>query len=246
MSDLTPIITSILAVIGTLITIFLGVRTLLRRPHIIFSLFEKAEISMYNEEDEVKITLVSDPIANEKKFWIGNTAKKTSVFVRYRAPSDNQLGLNTSIDIPFLNTYGTRTKIVDHLKSLEDIQNALEKHFFDRNKRDIPQGRGEYVAVAYGIQKTNQLFIASKPPIEIPLPLPEKRGKELRVCFLRLEIAGDNIPSTTSDGTMIVGDSWNNLSWPTKIETLMSGNKFENLLLRLGIGRKVKVLGSKK
>ena len=235
----------IVPIVGAIVGVLVGIRTLRKRPHIIFSLFKKAEISIYNEENEEKISLLSAPIANEKKRYFGDTAKKVSAMVLYRAPTnDGKLGLNASISLPWIDFYGTRTRIVGPLKTEKDIQRALENHFFDRKERDIPQGRGEHLAVAYGIKKVNKLFLASNPPIEIPLPPPKKRGKELRVCFLALEVAGENLSSTVSEGTMIIADRWDNYGYPKKVTTLKTPSKIRNLLLRMGVGREVKVLGS--
>jgi len=246
MFDSIPVIITIITVTGTIIAVFIGIRTLLKSPHITFSLFKKAEISIYNQENEENITLLTAPIANEKKRYFGDTAKKVSAMVIYRAPfNDNQLGLNASISLPWLDSYGIRTRIVGKLISEKDIKRALENHFFDRKDRDIPQGRGEHLAVAYGIEKVNKLFFASNPPIEIPLPPPKKRGTDFTVCPLRLEVAGENLSSTVSEGTVIMANSWNNLAVPKKVTTIKTPSKIRNLLLRMGIGREVKVLGSK-
>jgi len=236
----------IIPIVGAIVTVLVGMRTLRKRPHIIFSLLKKAEISIYNEENEEKISLLSAPIANEKKRYFGDTAKKVSAMVLYRAPSnDSKLGLNASIGLPWLDSYGTRTRVVGQLKTEKDIQRALENHFFDRKERDIPQGRGEHLVVAYGIKKVNKLFLASNPPIGIPLPPPKKRGKELHSCFLALEVAGENLSSTVSGGTMLIVDSWDNFTFPKKAITVKTPSRIRNLLLRMGIGREVKVLGSK-
>ncbi len=244
--EVFDLILIIITIVGAIVGVLVGIRTQLKRPHILFSLFKKAEISIYNEENEEKISLLSAPIANEKKQYFGDVAKKVSALVLYRAPTnDGKLGLNASIDLPWLDSYGTRIRIVGQLKTEKDVQRALENYLFDRKERDIPQGRGEHLAVAYGIKKVNKLFLASNPPIEILLPPPKKRGKELWGCFLALEVAGENLASTVSDGTMIIADRWNNLTFPKKVTTLKTSSKIRNLLLRMGVGREVKVLGSK-
>lgn len=246
MLDLIPVIAGIIGITGGVIGAFVGLRALLRKPHIIFSLPKKAKISFYNEENEENITLLMAPVANKKKLGFGDVAKKVSAMVIYRAPADdNKWRLNANIDLPWLKSFGTRTKIVGQLNSEEDIRKALEDHLFDRKEREIPQGRGEHLAVAYGVEKTDKLFLASNPPIGIPLPPPKKRQTAYTSCPFRLEVAGENLSSTVSEGTMIVGNSWNNWSIPEKVTTLWTPSRFRNILLCLGFGREVKVLGSK-
>jgi hypothetical protein len=246
MFELVPVIVMITAGI---ITASVGLRTLLKGPHITFSL-QKADFCLYNREHEERISLLLAPVANKKQRFFGETAKKVSASVIFRAPCDGErLGLNASAGLPWMKSFGSRQKIVEQLRSEEDIQSALEDHLFDRTERDIPQGRGEYLIVAYGIEKTNKLYLASNPPIEIPLPPHVKALKKPKIvftgCFFRLEIAGENLPSTLSEGSVIFGDSWSNWSFPAKVTTIRTPSKFRNLLLRLGIRQEVKVLQSK-
>lgn len=248
MFDWITVIVGIIGVIGSAIGAFVGLRTLLKKPHIVFSLPKKAEISLYNEESDENLTLLMAPVANKKKLGFGDVAKKVSAMVIYRAPvDDKKVGLNANIEVPWLKSFGSRTKIAGQLNSEEDIGRALEDRLFDRKERDIPQGRGEHLAVAYGIEKTNKLFLASNPPIEIPLPSPKKQqmGFRMSACPLRLEVAGENLSSTLSEGTVIVGDSWKNWGFPERVETMWTPSRLRNLLLRLGFGREVKILGSK-
>ena len=130
-------------------------------------------------------------------------------------------------------------------RALKRHPKGSKNHFFDRRERDIPQGRGEHLVVAYGIEKVNKLFFASNPPAEIPLSSPKKRRIDFTVCPLRLEVAGENLSSTFSEGTVIIANSWNNLTIPKRVTTIMTPSKIRNLLLRIGIGREVKVLGGK-
>lgn len=149
------------------------------------------------------------------------------------------------IGLPWLESFGTRTRVFEQLESEEDILRALEAHLFERKDMDIPQGREKYMAVAYGIEKTDKLFLASSPPIEIPLPPPEKRQEMFTSCPLRLEVAGENFQSTYSEGTVIIANSWVNWSIPSEVRTIMTPSKIRNLLIRIGFGRKVKVIDVK-
>ena len=239
----------IVGTIAAIIAASVGLRTLLKGPHIIFSL-QKADFCLYNTEHEERISLLLASVGNKKQRFLGEMAKKVSVLVVFRVPSrDKWPGLNASALIPYFKSFGGRQKIVEQLASEEDIQQALEDYSFDRTERDIPQGRGEYLTVAYGIEKTNKLYLASNPPIEIPLPPHVKATKKPKshftACFFRLEIAGENLPSTLSEGSVIFGDSWNNWSFPVKVTTLHTPSKFRNLLLRLGIRREARILKSK-
>jgi hypothetical protein len=189
--------------------------------------------------------LLTAPIANEKKVF-GDTARKVSGLILYRVPEDeNPFGPSASSEIPWIGFYGTQVRVNGQLKSDKDIQSALESSVFDRKERDIPQGRGEHLVVAYGIEKANKLFLASNPPIEIPLPPLNEKGMKLHTCSLRLEVAGENLESTVSDGTMIVADSWNNIGVSSEIKTLRTPSKIKNLLIRMGIGQDAKILGRK-
>jgi hypothetical protein len=240
--ELIPII---IGIIGAAIGASVAVRSWLKGPHVTFSL-EKAAFSLDAQGHDENIALLMAPVANKKKRFIGDAAKRVSGLVLYRAPvNDEKFGLNAAVGLPWLKPFGTRTRLDKQLKSEEDIQQALEEHLFDRLERDIPQGRGEYLAVAYGVAKTNRLFLASNPPIEIPLPPPEKVPMVLTSCFLRLEVAGENVPSTLSEPTVIVAGDWKNWQCPKAVTTIRTPSKFRNLLLRMGFHRKVKVLESK-
>lgn len=239
----------IVGITAGIIAASVGLRTLLKAPHITFSL-QKADFRLYNREHEERISLLLAPVANKKQFFLGEMAKKASALVLFRAPSEDKWpGLNASAGLPWMKSLGGRQKIDEQLKSEDDIQQALEDHLFDRTERDIPQGRGEYLVVAYGIEKNNKLYLASNPPIEILLPPPVKVSKKPKIafpaCFFRLEIAGENLPSTLSEGSVIFGESWSDWWFPAKVITMRTPSKFRNLLLRLGIGREIKVLKSK-
>ena len=236
------IVGTIAAIIGATV----GLRTLLKHPHITFSL-QKVDFCLCSRGCEERISLLLALVVNKKRRFFGEIAKKVSASVIFRAPSDDEWpGLNASAGLPWMRPFGSRQKIAEQLKSEEDIQQALENHLFDRTERDIPQGRGECLIVAYGVEKTNKLYLASNPPIEIPLPhtvkAPSKPKIVLTGCFFRLEIAGENLPSTLSEGSIILGNSWNNWSVPSKVITIRTPSKLRNLLLRLGICREVKVL----
>jgi len=237
---------SIAIIIGIIcgsITASVALRTLMKAPHITFSL-KKAEICLYDGKCEEKIVLLMAPVGNVKKRLFGDAARKVSGIVLYRAPaSDGKLESNASIGLPWLNSFGIRTK-VKQLESEEDIQRALEDRLFDRKERDIPQGRGEHLAVAYGIEKTNKLYLASNPPIGMPLPPADKPRIAFTGFFLRLEVAGENLPSTPSAGTMIMARSWSNWSYPKEVRTIWTPSRLRNLLLRVGFGRKTKVITS--
>lgn len=142
MFDLITIIVSIFGISGAIITVIVGIRTLRKRPRITFSL-KKVEISLNAQEHEEKVTLLLAPVGNEKQRFTGDVAKKVSGMVLYRAPiDDGTVGLNASIDLPWIKTsFGASIRTVKQLKSEEDIQLALEEHLFDRKERDIPQGR---------------------------------------------------------------------------------------------------------
>jgi len=245
MFEMVPVI---IGTVAAIIATSVGLRTLLKRPHIIF-LLQKADFCLYNKEQEERISLLLASVGNKKRRFLGEMAKKVSVLVVFRVPSrDKRPGLNASALIPYFKSFGGRQKIVEQLASEEDIQKALEDYSFDRTERDIPQGRGEYLTIAYGIEKTNRLYLASDPPIEIPLPPHKKATKrpksDFTACLFRLESAGENLPSTLSEGSIICGDSWNNWSFPTKMTALYTPSRFRNLLLRLGIRREAKILKS--
>lgn len=241
MFDLIPITVGVLSLI---VAIILAIRTLRKRPFIFFRLFKKTEITIANGKREEKIALLSAPIENKVRSFFGDTAKKTSVNVLYEARSQDGKVQCFAGEIPWLNTYETRIEIEDQLKKQKDIQKALEKHFFYREKRDIPQGRGEHLAVAYGIEKTNRLFLATKPPIEIVLPSKSNKRMKMHASRLALEIAGENLSSTVSRMTMVIAIDWNNFSVPEKIELVYTPSRLGRILLRLGIGRETKILGS--
>ena len=76
MSNLIPIAISVITVASTITAIFLGIRTLSKGPHITFSLFKKAEISIYTEDNEENITLLTAPIGNKKKAFLVKQLKK--------------------------------------------------------------------------------------------------------------------------------------------------------------------------
>jgi hypothetical protein len=219
-------------------------RTLFKGPRVTFSL-KKTDISFYNQENTENITLLFAPIVNPKRWFLGDTAKKLSGLVLYRAPSDeNWPGLNASIGLPWLKTFEIRIRIDEQLKSKEGFQKTFETCLFDRKEKDIPQGRGECLAVAYGVERLHKLFLASDPSIEIPLPSGTD-PQTFNATWLRLEVAGENLKSSQSEGTMILARDWKNWTYPTAVMTLYTPSKLRNLLLLLGFGRKKKVLESK-
>lgn len=244
MFDLILVMFSTIGAIGAIVAIIIGIRTLLKHPFIFFNLFKRTEITIYNGREEEKIALLSAPIGNKKKRFFGDTAKKISVNVLYYAPSKDGKVRPHSNEIPWLYSYGTRIEIEGTLRTRRDIQKALEKHFFNREKLDIPQGRGEHLAVAYGIEKSNKMFLATNPPIELPLPPHQNRWKVMHSYTLALEVAGENLPSSQSRSTVLFAFNWNNFSVPKRVTAIYTPNKIRNFLLSIGIGREKKVLGS--
>lgn len=71
------LILTIVAATCSIIAAFAAIRALLKGPHITFSL-TKAEISLYNQEHEESITLLMASVANKKKSYFGDVAKKVS------------------------------------------------------------------------------------------------------------------------------------------------------------------------
>ena len=84
----------------------------------------------------------------------------------------------------------------------------------------------------------NKLFLATDPPVEILLPSSKKSQVAFTACPFRLEVAGENIPSTFSEGSMIFGNSWNNWTIPKEIRTRRLDKKIK-------LGKKVKVIDVK-
>lgn len=238
-----PIGAAIAGIIGLVVKIL----TLRKRPHIFFSLFNRAEISIYNEEDEERISLVTAPIGNEKKRFFGETAKKVSAMLIYEAPSgERQYSNICNLNLPWVvGSYPPRIKTKSPLKSERDIQKALEQKLFDWKERDIPEGRGDHLVLAYGIEKGNKVFFATKPAIGIPLPSTKKRGAQFTVAFLRLEVAGENLASTLSNFTFIMASKWDDINVPTNLIKVSTPSRLRNFLLRIGLCREVKVLGYK-
>lgn len=240
---LIPIAAGIAAIMGAIVTIM----TLRKRPHIFFSLFNRTEISIYNDETEQRISLLTAPIGNEKKRFFGETAKKLSAMLIYEAPPNSGRYSHVgNLSLPWVvGSYKPRIKTSRPLKSESNIQKALEHLLFDWKERDIPQGRGDNLAVAYGIEKVNKLFFATKPVLGIPLPSTKKQGARFAVAFIRLEIAGDNLASTLSDMTLIMASNWKDMNFPEKATIVKTPSKLRNFLLRIGFGREVKILGRK-
>ena len=229
-----------------MVTILVGLRTFRRGPHIGFAL-DKTELFFDNPKDTQNVTLLIAYISNKKRRFLGDTAKKLSGRVLYRTPSkDNWPGLNATACLPWLRPSLAHVRINEKLRLDKDFQRVFETQLFERTEKDIPQGRGEVLAVAYGIEKTNKLFFASSPPIEVPLPTSVKHKEVLTHCSLRLEVAGENLSSKCSEGTVIVAKNWKEWSYLVTVSTLHTPSRIRNLLLRIGIGRKVKVISSKK
>lgn len=151
---------------ASIAAIIIATRTFLKGPRITFAL-KKTDISFYNQKNTENVALLIAMIANPKRWFWGDTAKKLSVMVLYQAPSDEDWpGLNASIDLAWLKPSQARIRIDEQPESKEDFQGILENYLFEHTEKDIPQGRGECVAVAYGIERLNKLFLASNPPIE--------------------------------------------------------------------------------
>lgn len=234
-------ILAIVTVTASIVTVCAALRGFLKGPHVTFSV-KKTETSFYYKEHEEKITLLIAAVVNKRKFWFGDCAKKVSATVLYRSPVDDKIELNTSVNLPWLKPFTTCTRVPKQLRLEEDVRRALEDHLFDRKEMDIPQGRAECLAIAYGIEKTNKLFLASEPPIEISLPPPETRQETFTFFAFRLEVAGENLKSTVSEGTVIMANSWSNWSVPSEVRTIMTPSKIRNLLLHIGFGQKKKVI----
>jgi hypothetical protein len=245
MFDVVSAVITIISIAASIIGVFLGI-LILKKPHITFTL-DKSKISLYNEEkEEETVSLLWASIANKKKRYLGDTAKNITACVLYRAPAnDNSVEPNFSNGLPWLETFTSRTKIPQKLSSYEDVLGALEQHFFIRKETNLPQGRATGLAVAYGIKSINKIFLATKPPVEIPLPHPDKPHVAFTGCFLRLEVAGENLVSTQSEGTFIMARDWENWTVPSKVETIRSSNMLETALLRIGMSRKQKVVAVK-
>ena len=236
----------VFSIAGTVFGVFVGIRTLFKKPRIDFSL-DKTIVTLYNGKKEQKVALLIAQIANKRKRVLGDVAKGITSCVLYRAPiEDDYIGLNSSIGLPWLENFKSRTRVSGNLDTQEEIVNALENCLFERKESDLPQGRARGLAVVYGLESTNKLFLASNPAIEIPLPPKDIDPKAVfSACFFRLEIAGENLPSTQSEGSVIIANSWSTWTFPERVETTHSTDKFENFLLGIGRGRKTKVIKGK-
>lgn len=243
MFDIFSVTVAIIGLVATIITAITGFYVF-RKPHSSFTL-DKANFSLTNDAKEgANISLLFAQVSNEKRQFLGDVAKNGTACLLYRSEPDNEksMGLDSSIGLPWLENFTVSNKIPEKLTSQEDIMNALEKHLFERKGTDIPQGRGRGLAVALGIEKTNKMFFASNPPIEIILPSPNQTQVPFHGVFLNLEIAGDNFASKQEAGTLLMVKNWNEWGVPSNVETLFTSSIWKNVLLNLGIGRKQKII----
>jgi hypothetical protein len=208
-----------IAIIGGTVAAIAGIRVLFKKPEIIFSL-KRNDIELINENQVVKISLLTGLIGNKKRFFLGDIAKKVTGSIMIRSPpNDDWPGLDTGVYLPWMKPYGENVKIDGQLSTEEDIQKALEINLFSRTEKDIPQGRGETLAVIYGVETFNKMYVASNPPIEIPLPESSEVSWRMQGIFFRLEVVGENLPSTMSKASVIFSDSWTHWSVPAKMTT---------------------------
>jgi hypothetical protein len=243
MFDIFSVTVAIIGLVASIITVIAGFYVF-RKPHLSFIL-DKAIFSLTNGASEkADISLLLALVSNMKRRFLGDTAKSVTacLFFRSEPVTGKSMGLDSSIGLPWLENFAVTNKIPEKLTSQEDIMNALEKHLFERKETNIPQGRGRGLAVAFGIEKTNKMFFASDPPIEITLPPPNQPRVAFHAVFLNLEIAGENLASRQEAGTLLMVKNWNEWTIPTKVEKLSTPSIWKNMLLNFGIGRKQKVI----
>jgi len=243
MVDIFSVTVAIIGLFFTIIAVITGFYVF-RKPHLSFIL-DKTDFSLTNQvEEKANISLLLAQVSNKKRQFLGDAAKNATVCLLYRSEPVNEksMGLDSSIGLPWLENFAISNKIPEKLTSQEDVLSALEKHLFERGETDIPQGRARTLAVAFGIEKTNKIFFASNPPIELTLPSASQPQAPFTGVFLNLEIAGENFSSTRESGTLLMMKNWNEWTIPSKVETLSTPRTWKNMLLLLGIGRKQKVI----
>ena len=232
---------TIVIVIGlaTLLSL-LELRKNIRKPKIHMSL-GRAKLSIRDNTKSVKISLLLANVWNKNSFF-GDFAKQISVNLLVHEPINEGEIVQISTGLPFLKEVGAETYSSNEIQSEKDIIEQLEATYFQRSKNEIPQGRGETLVVAYGIEFGNKLFFASNPPMEIPLPKNDEKQWHMRLKPFNLEVAGENLASLQMDGNQIMFEGWDKWSYMNSEEIIHTPSKFQNFLIQLGFKKKIKLL----
>lgn len=232
--DILPIV----GVLSVIVGIIEGVRRMTKGPHLTF-LLQRADTVVSSNGFSQGVSFLLAYVHNEKRRLIGDVARKITVRALYNVRLENNKDVATAAaDLPWLKSFEKDLKLLQQPKSEKDLIREFEENFFQRIKVDIPQGREEILAVLFGLEQSNKLYLASNPPVELPLPKKANQSVVLTSHALGLDAAGDNLPSTFSKPIMIIAESWNNWSYVKESRLISTPSAFRNLLLRLRIGGK--------
>lgn len=232
------VIVGIASLIAAVITIAISISHI-RKPRIIFKL-QRANITLTSKGRKEGVSFLVAHVINKKGLF-GDAAKDVNVKIVYKVKpnSEDDDRTTASTDLPWIRPTTDTVPIEQHLKTEKDLLKAVKTTFFDWSSHNIPQGRDEIVAVAFGIERSNKLFLASDNRIEMPIAKDARRLNFIPIC---LEVAGSNVSSQLSKSTMILAGGWNNWTFPEKAVLVHTPSRLRNLLLRLGFKEETKFI----
>lgn len=225
--DLTLVLTSIIVLIA-----LVSLLVQLKRPHITFSLIHSRLPVHLNGKLLKELDILAASVVNQKG-RLGDSARGIRCALMRNAIDLDRNALGTFYhELPWTRDHTDEIRVTKIPQTETDFAKLLEAGLFTRDPLTLPQGHGAVVAIAYRIKDGSRILYASRRPVESDIPPEEKKG--LWVPF-RIEVAGENLPSTVSNPSFLTvfrGQPW---TVPESSRLQFSPSKLRNSLLRLGI-----------
>ena len=229
MADLATIGTILVGVVAAVAAI-VGLLIARKHPNLDFRLMHAIlPVSSGGQITEVSMLIVR---MDNKKRTFGDSARdvRTNILYPGTIEGDQQLHKIRS-PLPWIRNYPTEVP-VNGAPEADDYPSILENNVFDRTPRMIPQGQDSIAIVSYSIKKYKRIYHATNPPAPLRIP-PHERIMPMNP--FQLEISGSNVPSTTSDPTMMMVTIAGDWTVPESVKELAGPHVFRNLLLSVGI-----------
>lgn len=232
MLDPLTLIEVLATVISTIVAIVPIIIYLTKKPHLTFAL-QRAVLKVVIEGKTENVSILLARVSNLKKRFSGDTAKGTECSILRTALIKDRVDPIAFIsDLPWLQSYETELSINSPINTDLDLLKVLETQVFRRMPQTIPQGHSQTAIVMLAFERSNRFYWATNPPEELRISKEESR---FIIHPFQLEVAGENAPSTASNGTLLIPFGWNNWSYPNKVALVRTPSKIMNFLLNKGL-----------
>jgi hypothetical protein len=222
---LVAVISGVVAAGAALVVIPL----MLRGPRLTFGLiYGVLPLTIGNLAKEIRFLMVQ--VENNKR-WLGDSARDVQCSLLNSVTMDGIPGVRGIANpLPWVKDYPDEVKLPKAPSG--DFADLLEPNVFERGPKNIPQGHSRVAVVLCAIKDGRQVYFAASHPIHLRIP---EDDRQMVLTPMLLEVAGDNVPSTRSEGTVVMTTPTGDWTVPNSVRLLSSPNKLQSFGMKIGI-----------